>query len=119
MIEQTKWIGHIEIHLKSSDWKKYKDQEDAAYNNVILHVVWEDDVVIRNFLGETIPTLQLKNIVDVKLLNRCELFMTSKAWITCEKLIAQTPKINLHLFLDRLLIERLEQKTGKIDWMLQ
>lgn len=38
-IEKTKWVGNVEIHLKSSDWNKHKHQEDVAYNNVVLHVV--------------------------------------------------------------------------------
>ncbi|MCB5261591.1 MAG: DUF2851 family protein [Candidatus Cloacimonetes bacterium] len=31
--------GDIEIHLKTSDWQAHNHQEDAYYNQVILHVV--------------------------------------------------------------------------------
>lgn len=31
--------GDIEIHLKTSDWQAHNHQEDAYYNQVVLHVV--------------------------------------------------------------------------------
>ena len=34
--------GDIEIHLKTSDWQAHNHQEDAYYNQVILHVVLRD-----------------------------------------------------------------------------
>ncbi len=42
-IEDTVWAGNIEMHVFSSDWQKHKHQHDSAYDNVVLHVVYEDD----------------------------------------------------------------------------
>ncbi|MCB0442871.1 MAG: DUF2851 family protein, partial [Flavobacterium sp.] len=42
IIDNQKWAGNIEIHSKSSDWYVHHHQTDANYDNVILHVVWED-----------------------------------------------------------------------------
>jgi hypothetical protein len=54
------WFGSIEFHLKSSDWYKHQHHTDQAYENVILHVVYEYDqpVYSNNCL---LPTLELKS----------------------------------------------------------
>lgn len=55
------WHGHIEIHLKSSDWNNHQHQSDAAYDNVVLHVVWEKDREVYRKDGTPLPQLELKN----------------------------------------------------------
>ena len=40
-IDLLDWIGHVEIHIKSSDWFAHQHQQDSNYDAVILHVVWE------------------------------------------------------------------------------
>src|ERR1043166_5530471 len=42
-IGKTTWVGNVELHIKTSDWKKHKHEVDKNYNNVILNVVWEND----------------------------------------------------------------------------
>ncbi|MDX1314863.1 MAG: DUF2851 family protein, partial [Eudoraea sp.] len=63
-IGQTLWVGHVEMHLKSSDWNAHGHTNDANYQNVILHVVWEDDKPILGYHNSAIPTLQLKDFVS-------------------------------------------------------
>ncbi|MBU2019768.1 MAG: DUF2851 family protein, partial [Bacteroidetes bacterium] len=55
--------GNIEFHLKSSDWYLHNHHLDPAYNNVILHVVWQhDSEVVQN--GFHLPTLLLSEFIN-------------------------------------------------------
>lgn len=38
------YAGDIEIHRKRSDWYRHGHENDQRYGNVILHVVWENDM---------------------------------------------------------------------------
>ena len=42
----TVWAGSVEIHRKASDWWQHGHSADKAYDNVILHVVEQDDGTI-------------------------------------------------------------------------
>ena len=58
-IDDLVFYGSIEIHVKSSDWYRHQHQNDSAYNNVILHVVYEyDKPIFQN--GVLLPTIELK-----------------------------------------------------------
>ena len=42
-IDEVVWVGHIEIHVFSSDWVLHGHKGDERYENVILHVVYKND----------------------------------------------------------------------------
>lgn len=109
-IGTTEWNGHIEIHIKSSDWNAHKHQNDLAYNNVILHVVHDYDKSITNNNGQVIPTLEIKDKYDAKLLDRYESLLASSSWIPCEEHIATATVPKLGFFLERKLTDRLMRK---------
>ncbi len=115
------WAGNVEMHIKASDWYAHHHETDAKYDNVILHVVWEDDVAIFRKDGSQIPSLELKDRIPTKLLNSYKrLFDTSqKQFINCEKDIAGVSKFTVGSWLERLYIERLEQKAYLIFQLLQ
>ena len=84
IINKVDWVGDLEVHIKTANWKLHKHQQDPAYNKVILHVVWEHDVpVIRND-GSEIPTLELKNLVSQIWLQKYESLQASIQIIPCE-----------------------------------
>ena len=53
------WVGNVEIHDKASDWFLHGHDKDEAYDNVILHVVGEDDMPVRSSRGETMRQMQM------------------------------------------------------------
>ena len=38
-IDETIWVGHVEIHINASDWFAHHHEDDPNYDTVILHVV--------------------------------------------------------------------------------
>jgi len=113
------WAGNVEIHIKSSDWFVHSHEQDKAYDNVILHVVWEDDTEVFRKDNTPIPTLQLKDIVDVAMLNNYEkLFAKQNKWINCENDFPSTDDFVLTNWLERLYLERLERKSETINTLL-
>ena len=113
-IGDTLWAGNVEMHLKSSEWLIHKHQTDKAYNNVILHVVLEEDKAIKRQTGEKIPCLELRKRVPLKLSTVYKKLIHNEYWIPCQHQLHGVKEITRELWLDRLMIERLEEKTQGI-----
>ena len=119
IIENQKWAGNVEIHIKSSDWYLHNHENDVNYDNVILHVVWEHDTDIYRKNNTTIPVLELKNIVSQEELIKYNSLLTPKSWIFCENDIAKTNEIVLTSWQERLFFERLEKKAIPFEALLK
>jgi hypothetical protein len=113
-IGKTKWAGNVEVHLKSSDWKKHAHDKDGAYKNVILHVVYENDEDVFSSDGNKIAALELKDRFNPKIYENYLKLIESKEWIPCQKYISNVDRITITSWLERLLVERLESKTQLI-----
>ena len=119
-IEEQLWAGNVEIHIKSSDWFAHHHEQDKAYDNVILHVVYEHDTDIFRKDNSTIPTLELKNYIHKDVLQKYQkLFSNKLKWINCENDFAQTEDFILNNWLERLYFERLERKSKAIEDLLK
>lgn len=109
-IGQTIWAGHIELHIRSSDWHRHQHSNDANYNNVILHVVWTDD-------GSTpahIPVLVLEDRVSSLLLERYTTMMQTISTVACHHHLPVLNELTWFAWKERLMIERLERKSKQI-----
>ena len=114
------WAGNVEIHIKSSDWFVHHHEIDKAYDNVILHVVWEHDTEVFRKDNTQIPTLELKSRVSQDVLqNYQKLFAKTQKWINCENDFAQVDSFLLNNWLERLYFERLERKSDEIETLLK
>ncbi|SKB60747.1 Protein of unknown function [Salegentibacter holothuriorum] len=114
------WAGNVELHTKASDWYFHQHEKDRNYDNVILHVVWEDDVEVKRQNKSSIPALSLKSLVDSSLINDYQkLFASSQNWINCEKSFQSITNFTLRHWQERLYIERLEEKSELIQDLLK
>ncbi|UBZ07414.1 DUF2851 family protein [Salegentibacter mishustinae] len=106
------WAGNVELHIKASDWYFHQHEKDTNYDNVILHVVWEDDVEVQRQNRTSIPALSLKSLVDQDLLmGYRQLFASPENWINCEKNFKEVDDFTLRHWQERLYLERLEEKS--------
>ena len=114
-IDGQLWAGNIEIHLKTSDWYVHNHEVDKAYDNVILHVVWEDDVSVYRKDNSVITTLVLQDYVPKEMLHSYhELFSKKQTWINCENNISKIDKFTFDNWKERLYLERLSDKSEMI-----
>lgn len=113
-VGDTLWAGNVEIHLNASDWLAHKHQEDRAYDNVILHVVLDEDRPIFRKSGERIPCLELRKRIPPKIVNTYQKIVHNEHWIPCQHHFFTVSSLTKNMWLDRLLVERLEQKTVHI-----
>ena len=115
IIGDTRWAGNVEIHLHASEWNKHQHQNDKAYNNVILHVVLDEDEPVNNQNGNRIPCLELKNRIPKGLENKYLRLMNSEYWIPCQHQFHQVAAITKNSWLDRLLVERIEGRLEQFE----
>lgn len=110
----TTWAGNIEVHINSSDWLKHNHQNDESYDSIILHVVHENDKTISRNNGEAIPTLELKDRISENVFKNYLNLMANTQWIPCANEFKKVNTLVRNNWLDRILAERLERKSGEI-----
>jgi hypothetical protein len=114
-IGETLWAGNVEVHLSASDWQKHGHTTDDAYNNVILHVVYNNDLPLVLSSGRKVPTLQLNNRIPAELYNRYhQMVFGNQSIIPCEASIGGIDGLIMHNWLTRVLVERLEKKSTAV-----
>lgn len=114
-IGSTLWAGHIELHIRSSDWKLHRHSEDPAYQNVILHVVYQHDTEI--YLPgkeQPLPTLELKPRISGSLIQIYQQFYNQQREFACEKLFSEVEGPLVALSMQRMAVERLEDKALRV-----
>jgi len=113
-IGDIEWRGSVEIHIKASGWIDHHHSTDEAYEKVILHVVWENDKPIVRNDGTHMPTLELKNRVDMSLWSRYKNLFTSAEPIPCGNSWSSVRDITKFSMLDKTVMHRLEMKADSV-----
>ncbi len=107
----TMWVGNVEIHLRSSDWQRHGHQTDAAYNNVVLHVVEVADAEVVTADGKCPPQLVLP-IPDSVRENYAQLCATED-YPRCWPIVPSLSKLTVHSWMSALLAERLQTRAQR------
>jgi hypothetical protein len=129
----TLWAGHVEIHGKSSDWYAHHHDQDPAYNSVVLHVVYENDASanrstkhvpgtaevcelngVKRSIGTSIPTCSVRGKFSENVYQTFSDWKNSRGFVPCERQLQNLPKHKRIMLLERLNIERLEEKVNEI-----
>lgn len=108
--------GHIELHLRSSDWDFHRHSEDTAYHNVILHAVYEHDKDIDFLQKKNIPTIELKHYIEPQILKTYQELSKHNTFIPCEDLYL--PDYEPLHFHERNVLNKLEEKCNRIKVQL-
>ena len=118
-IGDVEWVGNVEVHIHSSDWNAHRHQHDAAYNNVILHVVYEHDAQIVLENGKRPATLELRPFLHPSLVANYESLVAPTAGqIPCGHRVGEVPAFLTSSFIERLTVERLETKSDTVRRLL-
>lgn len=117
-IGNTRWVGNVEIHIRSSDWRKHRHWADDNYSNIILHVVWEDDLPLYEAGGNRVATLVLQPLVPKLFLERYRQMMETMVMIPCHPFLPVLDQLGWFSWKERLVAERLERRSKQILTMV-
>ncbi|WP_080239326.1 DUF2851 family protein [Spirosoma rigui] len=119
LIRDVEWGGTVEMHIKTSDWLSHRHQDDRAYDNVILHVVWTDDRLatgrrVDRADGTPLPTIELAPLTDTLLMDRYARLTGSPDAIPCAGQFRSVQPLRLTAMLDKAMLQRLERKAAGV-----
>jgi len=112
LLSGTEWAGNVEMHLRSSHFNTHGHNSDPAFNNVILHIVAENDKRVFNSKNEEILTVEIK--YDPVLYQKYSDLINNPCVIACQNEIRAIDSFYLRHWLHSLLIERLQDKSDSI-----
>jgi len=108
------WVGNVEIHFRSSDWLLHHHHLDPAYDTVILHAVYEDDMAIYRTDGTLIPVLVMKDLLPEDKLASFQAFQEQGYFFPCSQQIGAVDPHTIQTMLDHMFMERLEEKAFSV-----
>ena len=120
LINDVEWSGTVEMHTRTSDWLAHRHQHDRAYDNVILHVVWQDDRPVNGRRvdranGTPLPTLELARLIDPTLIDRYKNLTDSPDAIPCAGQFRSVSPLRVTAMLDKAMLQRLERKAAGVQ----
>ena len=122
-IDGLHWSGSVEIHINASDYLRHNHSSNPAYNNVILHVVWNNDKVIHRDDGSLLPVVSFQGRLDPGILSQYQLLYYSEKQLACQSGLSNINPSAIAETLKHSAITRLSLKTtafmdrlNKVGW---
>jgi hypothetical protein len=113
-VGDMQWVGNIEIHVCGEDWDRHQHSLDEAYDNVVLHVIWNKPKTIGRRDGSSIPTLELSERVSDHLIFGYRKLINSFENVPCAQQLSGIPDIIRISALDNALSIRLENRAKEV-----
>lgn len=116
VLDGEKRTGNVEIHSRTSDWKRHRHAENPHYDKVILHVVFEHDVE----LADAPPVLELSKRLNDDLhrvLAQCvrdEAALTNRPALHCASLLERIDDGLKLAWVQRLAEARFARKAERL-----
>ncbi len=110
-LDGTIWAGNVEMHIRASDWLRHGHQHDRAYDHLILHAVYEND------LGESVggfATVELRPFISDQILQRYDSLRNNRNPIPCGNRLTEVQRVILTGWFESLLVQRLIRRS---EWM--
>lgn len=119
-IDGTLWVGNVEVHVKSSDWHVHRHEYDPAYDNVVLHVVYEHDADRVYPNGRVVPTLVIRDYIPEMIWANYDALVNPPAPldISCADALQELSPLFVSNCLERLTIDRIERKGVAVRQLL-
>lgn len=111
------WVGNVEIHIKSSHWKKHGHHNDPNYDNVILHVVFQHDAYLDEELSR-IPTLEVSNFFDANTIQSVAVGRVVNNRLLCKNQLHQLSTLNITFIKEVSVYERLNDKINQFEFSI-
>jgi hypothetical protein len=106
------WCGSVEMHINSSDWYNHNHHNDEAYNQVILHVVYNYNQIVCLPHGELL-TLELKDQINHAHLIWFKNYYIKQNELPCSKLANDSHRNILLNEWEKSVVKRLKNKIHR------
>lgn len=116
-IGNTEWAGNVEIHINASDWYRHKHHLNHSYDNVILHVVVNNDTDVKTASGIKPDSFIIT--WDQQVEHKYNDYLNNPKIIACSRDLRIIPHFSLRHWISRMAVERLENKISKFKDVLR
>lgn len=106
-------VGHIELHVRASDWIFHRHSGNPEFDNIILHAVYTNDAEIDELKTKNVRTLELMPYIDSSVLSKYAVMAEESTFIPSEK-IFDVLKVPFNYW-EETLLKKLDAKSVEIE----